>query len=647
MNLFKSGYTTILQADLDSVFLSWQATQTIAASMLSTTIACIFLVLIPVKSSSEVFNKTLLDDAAPCSNESLPCSNKHPDSCPPGLFCVDGHCKCGVYPENTIACNGTDSFTFAYYCVTFDEEREVISMGACVRRMNHTKPNGAIGVDTLYHELPRDVHFLDTLMCGPLKRTGRLCGRCLPDHYPMAYSFNMTCIRCPNVHWNWVRYIMAAYIPLTLFYLIIFFFKINTTSSYLFPVVFYCQTLSLPMNLRNILRAIASYMNHSYILVSKLGFSLYGIWNLDFFRPFYSDLCLGTNTLPTLALDYLIAVYPLLLIILSHLLITLNGRNYRVITLILSPFRVLLSLFRRNWDVRTSVIDTFATFFFLSYVKLLSVSFDLLAPIKIYELYPDHFNHTYGLYYAPSMEYFGQEHLPYAVLAIFVLCGFCILPVTVLALYPFPFFQRFLNFFPIRWHILHTFVDSYYGCYKDGTQPGTRDCRWCASIFFIIRFLQLILFYIRSKEMYNVVITLGLIFVTTLFSTLHPFKPSLLFYNAANIIFLQLLTFLCVSIIGLSLKVWLSHVMLNFFYGLGVVITLVPILYFIAGLLYWIYKHNRCDVSILHRLRERFNYAALPGEVIDGESLPDRIGNPGGYHSRNLANFTSQTKHDV
>ena len=62
---------------------------------------------------------------------------------------------------------------------------------------------------------------------------------------------------------------------------------------------------------------------------------------------------------------------------------------------------------------------------------------------------------------------------------------FVLTPGILLLLYPLRLFERFLNLFPIPWHILHTFVDSYQGCYKDGTEPGTRDCRGFASLFFV------------------------------------------------------------------------------------------------------------------------------------------------------------------
>ncbi len=141
---------------------------------------------------------------------------------------------------------------------------------------------------------------------------------------------------------------------------------------------------------------------------------------------FFQNLCLGIDTLPILALDYVVALF---LMLITYLLIKLNDKNYRVITIMWSPFQKLFSLFTRNWEIRTSVIDALATFFLLSNIKLLSVSFDLLVPTRVYYLHPKNYTYTLRLLYAAEVEYFGREHLPYAILAIVILCIFVILPI--------------------------------------------------------------------------------------------------------------------------------------------------------------------------------------------------------------------------
>ena len=170
------------------------------------------------------------------------------------------------------------------------------------------------------------------------------------------------------------------------------------------------------------------------------------IWNLDFFRPFYSDLCLGIGILPTLALDYAIAAYPLLLMIISYLLIVLYDRNYRVITIIWMPFQFFFSLFKRRWAVRASLVDAFSTFFLLSNIKFLNVSFDLLTPTRVYHLYGDTYDYTYAHVLfrrhrilwerAPSLWHLGHS---YAVCVCHpTSCHPCSLPICFLPEVPVP-----------------------------------------------------------------------------------------------------------------------------------------------------------------------------------------------------------------
>ena len=83
--------------------------------------------------------------------------------------------------------------------------------------------------------------------------------------------------------------------------------------------------------------------------------------------------------------------------------------------------------------------------------------------------------------------------------------------------------------------------------------------------------------------------------------------------------------------------------MLYFFYALGAGLNFVPFLYFFSGSLVWIYEHKRYSTGLLYRLKAyRYGYRYIHEE---SEIFPDRIENPGGYHSRNHANFSSQNEY--
>ncbi len=579
------------------------------------------------------YSKKTIQNQDSCVKMTLICSNEDGNTCPPGLFCVDGYCKCGAYPKYIMKCNGTNSL-LNNYCATFVRMQNIILMGTC---LFNTKTHSHQTIT--YNALPRNASELNEKFCGPYNRTGIMCGRCIADHYPLAYSYELTCIPCSHTHWNWFRYISAAYIPLTFFCILIIFFKINTTSSHLFPVVFYCQTITMPVILRSISLQLQDDTNNSYYNAFRTFFSLYGIWNLDFFRLFYTDICLGIGILPTLALDYAIAMYPLILTVLSYLIVHLHDKNYRVVVILFHPFKLLFMLLRQNWNIRTSIIDAFATFFILSNIKFISISFDMLIPVKIYEIHQDHYNYTYGLFYAPDIKYFGRDHLPYGILAIVMLSIFSIFPAIFLALYPLMCFQKFLNLFPVRWYILHTFADAFYGCYKDGTQPGTRDYRWCSSVFFVIRVLQFLLYFDPTRTVYNLLITIVLVLYTTLFAVLQPFKSSVSHFNGLHIIFLQALTIFSLVPLGISISEVQAPQYILLFYVIGVFTSLVPFLYFLGNVIYWIYSHKVFAVKLLQKIKVwRSGYNELAHE---NEALPDRINNSGEYHRENLSDFSS------
>ena len=136
-------------------------------------------------------------------------------------------------------------------------------------------------------------------------------------------------------------------------------------------------------------------------------------------------MCLGTGSLQTLALDLAVGVYPLLLMIPTYFLIGLYDRNFRLIIILWKPFKAVLKCFRSGREARTSLIDSFSTFFLLSNIKLLSSFFDLLVPVIVYQLNTTgQVTTSLRLYNDATVVYFGPEHLPYAVLALTVLLLF-------------------------------------------------------------------------------------------------------------------------------------------------------------------------------------------------------------------------------
>ena len=586
-------------------------------------------------------------DGQTCRDKDHDASSNGTNACPLGYYCSNGTCQCLTAPRGIVFCSEDGLYNYAVldcYCVTYNIEESLVQAGKCIFKCgNYTKENSG----ELYHPLPQNGAILNKKECADKNRTGALCGRCQDNNYPLAYSFSLACVQCHHIHWNWARYIMAAYLPLTLFYLIVLFFKVNVVSGHLHHVVFFSQVMSAPTLSRIMYQSVQK--RPAYFISAKVFLSLYGIWNLDFFRPFYSDLCLGIGILPTLALDYVIAVYPLLLMIISYLLIVLYDRNYRVVSMLFRPFLALFSLFKKNCDIRTSVIDAFTSFFLLSNVKFLTVSFDLLVPTKVYHLHGDHYNSTLALYYAGGIEYFGKAHLPYGILAVVVSFIFLILPVAILALYPFGFFQKFLNLFPFRWYILHTFVDSFQGWYKDGTEPGTRDYRYFSIGYILFRYFAFLLYGITLDETYIPLLGLLTLLTAVVLVLTQPYKKAVSHYIKINRAFLILYAMFYFAIYGANVASLKAYNFIHFFYFVAFSLSLFPLLCILVLMLHSVFSRWRFFLDLGHSIRSLHRgYTAMDEDPEDGycdrnaNPRPQGYPNTPGHHMENCSSLSTR-----
>ena len=320
--------------------------------------------------------------------------------------------------------------------------------------------------------------------------------------------------------------------------------------------------------------------------------------------------------LQVLSVDYITAVYPLVLIILTYTLVTLHYHNWRLVVWLWRPFLRCCIHFQRQLDIQNSLVDAFATFLLLSYVKFLSVSFDILTPSILWNSIQE--RQPTMLYYDGAVEYFSKEHLPYAILAVIVLLVFNILPILLLCLYPCRCFQRFLNSCHLRRQALHMFMETFQGCYKDGTN-GTRDCRYFSAVYLITRIAAYLSLRFTSVYFTNPLLTAVLVIIVLLLSGFHPYKK--MFYNQLDTFFFSILL-ICVS------SAWIiqdKRIVLTL--SVDRVILLVcapiPIVYPLCLLLYRIWTKSRRPQRVRELIRPFF--LRLKSYQTFEESLPPRV----------------------
>ena len=231
------------------------------------------------------------------------------------VFGDEGLSKCGHIPYDILQCSSQGNISVLdCHCITYNEESQA-EIGSCIYNCFNT--NKTDFSDSVYHILPKNASDSNEVICGKeFFRNGTLCGKCKDGYYPLAYSFNLTCVKCPHGRANWWKFVLSAFLPLTIFYFIVVFLKINVTSSHLHGFIYYSQGISMPVLARYLILSLRHHPN--YQTVSKYIGSLYGIWNLDFFRIFNNGICLRTDMLQTPSLDIAVGIYPLLLMVLSY-----------------------------------------------------------------------------------------------------------------------------------------------------------------------------------------------------------------------------------------------------------------------------------------------------------------------------------------
>ena len=519
----------------------------------------------------------------------------------PGLWSIfentndSSRCSCGSALKRVVHCDNRTLQVklLPCFCMTpYAKNPNITVVGACMYKCRQLSSQHYNPVPSNASELLMDMCNGTTAVIKGLlswNRDGQLCGRCREGFAPSIYSYDWHCVECSDDRTSVinaiVKYCVIAFLPLTGFFIMLTTLRVSATSPSMNAFVLACQVLTAPLQVRIYLSSLPVRNFLPIVILYRVMAALYGFWNLDFFRTLYPLFCLHPNmsTLQVLALDYIIAAYPLLLILITYILVELHGRNCKIVVWLWKPFHRCFTRFQRTY-IQTSLVDAFASFLLLSYVKFLSVSFDFLVPVYLYDVHGES-TEPY-LFFDGTVKFFGKQHLPYAILAITVLIIFIILPLLLLCFYPCRCFQKVLNHYRLRCQALHIFMDAFHSGYKNGTE-GTRDYRHLSVAYLLMRILFFSIAAVGNSEVMAGFI-LGVLFIVfaTLITIVRP-------YRAINHVVVDVVLNLSVALCYFSaVTSQLSLTDYPFLYRVNVGIMSisgsVPLLYMNMLILHWV-----------------------------------------------------------
>ena len=570
------------------------------------------------------------------------------EACPPWFILSNSSssqlCVCRNTLKEVVKCDEEKqkSYLAVGYCMTYDSASGDTVVGKCPY-------NTFRNIVDLYLPLPVNISDINSFVCGPFNREGQLCGDCKDGYGPAVLSYAMHCGKCKKSQYGLALYFVVELFSITLMFLIVATFRIKVTSSPMNAFVLFSQVIINILNSNPTLFAGLVYdTNEPVYRLVQIALTCYGIWNLDFFLYLIPPFCTSSTLtgVHLLAFQYIVAFYPILLLIVTYTCIELHDHNFMPVVCIWRPFyKCFVHCKRRweGWEPKASIISTFAAFLLLSYSKILFVSLKLLIPIQVYNNTGMPVQGSPVLYYDPTVQYFGRQHAPFAIFAITILLVFVLFPSLLLILYPTKAFRKCCSCCGVRrWDAMRVFVECFQGWLKDGTN-NTRDFRIISALYLLL----------KMGVAVGVVLVASLAIPSGVFVSFTWFVPGIVFITSAMFYalarpykqnYMNTLDSLLLALLGI-----LSFLMSR---GGGRLLALplgaVPLLCVIAYVIYKVLKWTRICRQLKTKL---YNLTSVLFQdfsaSFNDDSIPDRLLHPQHYRqlteSANL--IESQTEH--
>ena len=201
------------------------------------------------------------------------------------------------------------------YCMDYNEEEDEVFVGGC------PFINKTAEIQGMYVKFPQNVSKLNSFLCSGSNRTGVMCSQCQKGLGTAIFSYSMQCLSCMNSGLGWTLYVFLATFPTTVLFLVVLIFQCRFITSG--PMNAYIFVNQLAVSALNNEPSIVNTLTSGSFSILKVVFTLTGVWNLDFFRYLIPPFCVSDQISPlhVVALEYIVAFYPLLLTIVVYICI--------------------------------------------------------------------------------------------------------------------------------------------------------------------------------------------------------------------------------------------------------------------------------------------------------------------------------------
>lgn len=527
------------------------------------------------------------------------------------------------------------------FCMTYDEDNSSANLISCP--YNVAKYHR---MDKLHIPVNETLEDLNSFTCGRLNRVGLHCSKCNHSYGQSIFTIDLSCYDCLSSKYRgWGLYFFLEFIPLTIFIVVILILQVTPIKPNMKAFVFYSQIISASFYLGSEApyEQVFGSKSEGYVKFLK---TCYGFWNLDFFRGVIPPFCVttGLDNLEVLMFQYMCVIYPTILVVVAWVIVDLYERGFRPIVNVWRPFRRCLSHFSVTNNPKRVIISAYATVLVLSYTKVLFVSGNLLKVASLYQVCQEMESKKH-LFLQPDIPFLdSKHHVPLVILSLVMMFFFIFLPLLVLILYPIKSLQNRIR---IRSTSLQIFTETFYECYKDGSNGG-RDCRHFSTFYLFIRIILILIAikattYTESVKHFMATTAIYVVGIILLCS-IRPYKEGVYnFLDASFMISFAISSFFSVVAIHNAED---TH-FVTFFFLVIFLVSGLPLLYasirVLVILIKWLKRVN--VLSILRQRRRGYDeileYGNEPETSIDSGEM-ERAGNE--HYKRTAGNDSFQSE---
>ena len=417
-------------------------------------------------------------------------------NCPPGFKATSSNseAKCECIQNGFLDSVDCDMVSFnaslynGYWMGTLPGHNNTLFVSLCLPNFCYLSPNQSS------FPLPNSAKALDGLICGSQNRTGILCGECKDGYGPVVNTETHECILCndTNIAANATYYVLSVYLPLFILFAAIILFNIKLTTGPANAFIVYSQVVASRFDLSADGQITFNAITNDSRALQMAYKVPYGIFNLEFIENIISRLCLGTTliTPDVISLDYIVAVFPLLMIVIVVLFMKLSSCIInRIRRTTLCHRSGAFSHLCGNWRLGEGLLHAFAAFLLLSYNKFTLVSAYLVQLVGAQSFYDENsaeiiqdISFTGNYTSAHPMNVLKYHLVGYIVFATFV-----VIPPLLLLEYPVKLLEWCVNkvkclqrFYPAD--KVHILLDTFQGCYRN-------KMRFFAGLYFLFRLI--------------------------------------------------------------------------------------------------------------------------------------------------------------